>query len=347
MKYIALLIAFFIGIITYAQVGIGTSTPDNSSVLDISSSDKGILIPRLSAIERLSITSPAEGLMVYQTDDVEGFYFYDGTSWDRVLKESKDAIPVGAIFTFPIDTAPSGYLICDGSAVSRTTYANLFALLGTTYGMGDGSTTFNLPDYRGKFMRGVDNGSGNDPDATTRQDRGDGTIGDAVGTQQNGAMAIHNHAVNAPHATTDSAGSHSHYTNTTNLSTQNSGNHSHLTSPSNAYTSPPSAQHNHALRGEYRNVSGAFGSTRFVLDNGGPQTFITLASGNHTHTVNIPSVSTNNSGNHNHSLTIPGLSTDNTGSHNHTLNLPSFNSDDTGTSENRPTNISVLWCIKY
>lgn len=51
-------------------------------------------------------------------------------------------------------TAPEGYLLCQGQAVSRTTYSALFAVLGTSHGQGDGSTTFNLPDYRGTFLRG-------------------------------------------------------------------------------------------------------------------------------------------------------------------------------------------------
>ena len=59
-------------------------------------------------------------------------------------------------------TVPSGYLECDGSAVSRTTYADLFSALGTTWGSGDGSTTFNIPDARGEFIRGWDNSRGVD-----------------------------------------------------------------------------------------------------------------------------------------------------------------------------------------
>ena len=56
-------------------------------------------------------------------------------------------------------TAPSGWLICDGSAISRTTYSTLYAVIGTTYGSGDGSTTFNLPDLRGRVAVGVGNGT--------------------------------------------------------------------------------------------------------------------------------------------------------------------------------------------
>lgn len=65
-----------------------------------------------------------------------------------------DFVPIGAILIWPTNTAPSGWLICDGSQVLRTTYAALFALIGTTFGAGDGSTTFNLPDFRQRFPLG-------------------------------------------------------------------------------------------------------------------------------------------------------------------------------------------------
>ena len=61
-----------------------------------------------------------------------------------------------------MDAAPSGYLECSGAAVSRSTYSALFAAIGTTYGAGDGSSTFNLPNLRGEFIRGLDNGRGID-----------------------------------------------------------------------------------------------------------------------------------------------------------------------------------------
>lgn len=69
---------------------------------------------------------------------------------------------VGQVCFFAMLTAPAGFLFCDGSAVSRTTYASLFSAIGTLYGVGDGSTTFNLPDLRGEFIRGYDNGRGAD-----------------------------------------------------------------------------------------------------------------------------------------------------------------------------------------
>ena len=60
----------------------------------------------------------------------------------------KALLPVGLVFPFAGTTVPDSFLECNGAAVSRTTYAELFAVIGTTYGTGDGSTTFNLPDYR-------------------------------------------------------------------------------------------------------------------------------------------------------------------------------------------------------
>jgi microcystin-dependent protein len=72
------------------------------------------------------------------------------------------SVPSGSVMTFAMNTAPSGWLKANGAAVSRTTYAALFSVIGTTFGVGDGSTTFNLPDLRGEFMRGWDDGRGVD-----------------------------------------------------------------------------------------------------------------------------------------------------------------------------------------
>lgn len=116
---------------------------------------------------------------------------YDGTQF--ILQTSSAnpvALAVGAVLAWPMATVPSGWLEADGSAVSRTTYAALFAQYGTAYGPGDGSTTFNLPNYKDYFLRGFD-ASGTE--ASSRTDRGDGTTGAAVGTKQASAILRHNH----------------------------------------------------------------------------------------------------------------------------------------------------------
>lgn len=63
-------------------------------------------------------------------------------------------IPAGTIAPFSGGTVPTGWMLCDGAAINRTTYSALFATIGTSHGQGNGSTTFNLPDYRGQFLRG-------------------------------------------------------------------------------------------------------------------------------------------------------------------------------------------------
>jgi len=91
-------------------------------------------------------------------------------------------IPVGAIIWFANTSTPTGYLRANGAAVSRTTYAALFTAIGTTYGGGDGSTTFNLPDLRGEFIRALDDGRGVD------SSRG-------IGTSQAASFASHSHRI--------------------------------------------------------------------------------------------------------------------------------------------------------
>jgi len=71
-------------VLSYAQVGINTNTPDASSVLEIKSTTGGILIPRMTEAQRDAIALPASGLMIYQTDEVSGFYFYNGAGWTKI-----------------------------------------------------------------------------------------------------------------------------------------------------------------------------------------------------------------------------------------------------------------------
>lgn len=87
-------------------------------------------------------------------------------TWQNLVYQSQfdteKARFVGMVASFAMQTPPSGWLKCDGSAVSRSTYSALFTAIGTTYGSGNGSTTFNLPDMRGEFVRGFDDGRGID-----------------------------------------------------------------------------------------------------------------------------------------------------------------------------------------
>lgn len=91
-------------------------------------------------------------------------------------------VVIGSVIMWAATTPPTNWLICDGAPISRTTYATLFSVLSTLYGAGDGSTTFNLPDYRGVFPRGLDSGRGLDPAR-------------ALGDYQADAVASHVHGI--------------------------------------------------------------------------------------------------------------------------------------------------------
>lgn len=99
----------------------------------------------------------------------------------------------GVIVAYGGNAAPEGWLECNGQAVSRTTYSALFTAIGTTWGSGDGSTTFNIPDLRGEFLRGWDNGRGVDS-------------GRLLGSYQTGEISAHWHLNGAAHQTNDSNG---------------------------------------------------------------------------------------------------------------------------------------------
>lgn len=105
---------------------------------------------------------------------------------------SGDSVPPGTVVFHAANTPPAGYLKANGAAVSRSTYAALFAVIGTTYGVGDGSTTFNVPDLRGLFARSWDDGAGRD-------------AGRVFGSVQADNNKAHTHS-----GTTSSNGAHTH-----------------------------------------------------------------------------------------------------------------------------------------
>lgn len=106
-------------------------------------------------------------------------------------------VPTGSVFCMAVATVPSGYLECNGAAISRTTYAALFAIIGVNYGSGNGSSTFNLPDLRGEFVRGFDHGRGVDNNRS---------INDPQGSQ----FGQHNHNVSASSSSSVTDPGHQH-----------------------------------------------------------------------------------------------------------------------------------------
>ena len=251
-------------------------------------------------------------------------------------------IPVGAVMPFAMNSAPTGWLSANGGAVSRSTYAALFAAVGTTHGAGDGSTTFNLPDLRGYFVRG----SGTNAD---------GTAGGTFATKQADAYKSHNHGgVTGTGTTGNESNGHTHSGSTGNESQ----NHIHY-----GTTGSESADHAHYVSGT-TNSAGSHTHTQSGgggADDGGP--YVTgstsggtlsniSTAGDHTHTfaawtggrntAHTHDFSTGGvSANHTHNFTTGGISA------NHTHSVPSLSISADGGTETRPKNIALLYCIKF
>lgn len=162
---------------TSGQVGIGTASPANA--LDVAggaiqiSSSGGAARTILSADSTDSIFAASDDRnFTIKTNGVARVTINSSTATSTIpvvlpgvpttalqaaTKSYVDLVmPPGSLMAYAASTAPSGWLSCDGAAVSRTTYADLFTAISTTWGSGDGSTTFNVPDLRGQFLRGYD-----------------------------------------------------------------------------------------------------------------------------------------------------------------------------------------------
>ncbi len=123
----------------------------------------------------------------------------DDTTTSIVGGLLKANLPPGMLMTFAGSGGLAGWVLCDGATLSRTTYADLFTAIGTAWGTGDGSTTFNIPDLRGMFLRGVSGGSGNDPDASSRTASGPGgNTGNNVGSYEGDTFRSHQHNITDP-----------------------------------------------------------------------------------------------------------------------------------------------------
>jgi microcystin-dependent protein len=149
-----------------------------------------------------------------------------------------ETIPSGAVMNFAMPTAPTGWLKADGSDVSRSTYSSLFSAIGTTFGNGDGSSTFNLPDLRGEFLRGWDDGREID------DGRSFGSFQEDENKQHNhggsvGSVGNHSHNYVGPGTGTRAAGSVFTFAATQTRTTDAGGSHSHSISNDGGVESRP------------------------------------------------------------------------------------------------------------
>lgn len=157
----------------------GLSISDGQTVVLCGDATRGDINPYMYTWDSSSGASDNFPLVIKPTGQIGN---------GRYLKIATEII--GTVQAYAGASAPAGWLMCDGAAVSRTTYANLFGIIGTTYGTGDGSTTYNLPDLRQRFPMGVAaSGTGN-------------ALGATGGNIDHTHTIAHTHQVDPPNTTT-------------------------------------------------------------------------------------------------------------------------------------------------
>jgi len=212
--------------------------------------------------------------MIWQSSDVTPGQDVLATQYNNlradVAEVLKSSVPIGTVVMWSGNSSnvPTGWLLCDGTAISRTTYSDLYAIQGNVFGSGDGSTTFNLPNMKDRFVVGAGNTYSSNS-----------TGGSNSHTLTTAEIPSHNHTQNS-HSHTGSSGtggSHSH-TGTTSTT----GAHTH-----NVYYSYSGGA------GSYRRLGHATsnsGSDNSALSNGNhSHTFTTASGGDHSHTVAVGS----------------------------------------------------------
>jgi rhizosphere induced protein len=126
-------------------------------------------------------------------------------NFSNLQAQINNLVPAGTVVAFASETTPTGWLPCDGKQYNAldSTYAALYAAIGTLYGGNTSSKVFNVPDYRGMFLRGWNNGASSngatiDPDASARTAAAGGLAGDHVGSVESDALQAHMHTLTIP-----------------------------------------------------------------------------------------------------------------------------------------------------
>ncbi len=279
VKYIEMKkIALFILLIGFsnlqAQIGIGTDTPDASSILDISptGNDRGILIPRITESQKNSISSPANGLLVFQTDSTAVFYYYSTatSSWSRMSLYS-EINEYGDVKTGIQSSDHKGWVKLDGRLKSSLTSSQ--QARATTLGIGS-----NLPNADNAYL--VQN---------------EGTLGGVTGTNEKTISQANLPNVNFT-GSTDNNGNHNHSIDPPLATTTTNGYHNHS---SNASGNPGLV-----IKNSY-NTTTALDSGQWNEINLVDTSSLSIDyNGNHTHTVDIASFNSATSGSHDHTVTV-------------------------------------------
>lgn len=287
----------------HAQVGIGTSSPNNSAMLEVNSSDKGILFPRMTSAQRNAIVSPAIGLYVFDTNS-NSLWYFNGALWINTVSEAS----LGDVKSGFQSTDHSGWILLDGRPLTSLTPNQQAAA--TAIGF-----TTSLPDATNAYLS--QNG---------------GLVGAVTGTNTTTVTQANLPNINFT-GTTASAGNHNHSVDPAPVSTSSNGNHNHITDPAAVNTSA-GGNHTHSLNmvdaddGNFSNVNGQYPTGDASKFNGADHYVSTEAAGNHSHSVNIPATTSTTAGAHTHTVDIPSTNSTTTGAHIHNVTVSSGGSDD-------------------
>jgi microcystin-dependent protein len=225
---------------------------------------------------------------------------------DDVSVDGYPLVPVGTVVAFAGSSAPEGWLLCDGSAVSRSTYANLWVTLSSTYGNGDGATTFNLPNAKGRSVVGAGTGSG----LTARSVADTGGAESVTLTGAQSGTSAHGHGNTISASTGNQLANHVH-----------NANHGHTASSGDAgYHTHFIGSHEHS----YKVASTATaGTNRAIITSTGSGAFTgginfaevgqvagnSYGDGTHSHGITVNGNNFNTGGiseNHTHTVTVAG-----------------------------------------
>jgi hypothetical protein len=282
-----------------SQVGIGTNTPDNTSMLEVQSNSKGFLLPRMSSAQRMSIPSPASGLQVYD-NNTNSLWYYNGTHWVNTITVASFGDVKSGIQTFD----HSGWILLDGRAINTLTATQQAAAAAL-------GLVGNIPNATNSYL--VQNG---------------GVMGAVSGsntvTLTQGNLPNVNFTGN-----TSNAGTHSHTTDPAAFNSANAGSHNHTTDPASVNTST-NGWHDHGFTDYYYAENQGFSwgwagnNGNFDWDNAGYSYYHnTDGNGNHTHTVDIPSTASSTAPDHNHSIDVPSTTSSTAPDHSHTVSVSS------------------------
>lgn len=270
----------------------------------------------------------------------------------KLKKFYTSLIPVGTVLSFSGETPPEGYLLCHGQTLSRNEYADLFNIIGSKYGNGDGNTTFNLPDLRSRIAIGLDN-----------RDTSFNQIGN-IGGEKNHAITLkelpaHHHSATT---TTDSSGTHMHsassnsiagHTHSITGTATSAGGHTHTINNSGTLNIPiyvDNVASGTNKVGFYPKGTGFSNiNSIFTWDEGTQNHQVSAIGGVHAHSMNSTGAHTHSisgtavsNGSHSHSITI-----NNSGAHTHTGNTIISDTGDGSAHNNMQPYIILNYIIKY